>query len=141
MINYGHFVGGKRVAGTSGRESDVFQPMDGTVRAKVSLASKKEVRAAVENALKAQPEWAATNPQRRARVLMKFLELIAKNNDELADILAREHGKTLAEARVEVTKTADALDRNEIARHRTAVSQRVEGSKSGAEQRCRFDGA
>ena len=55
MIEYGHYVGGKQVAGKSGRTADVFQPMDGTVRAHVALASKAEVRAAVENAKAAQP--------------------------------------------------------------------------------------
>ena len=50
MIEYGHFIGGKHVAGKSGRTAEVFQPMDGTVRAHVALASKAEVRAAVENA-------------------------------------------------------------------------------------------
>ena len=75
MIEYGHFIGGKRVAGTSGRKQDVMQPMDGTVRGTVALASQAELRAAVENAKAAQPAWAATNPQRRVRVLMKFLEL------------------------------------------------------------------
>ena len=50
MIEYGHYVGGKQVAGKSGRTADVFQPMDGTVRAHVALASKAEVRAAIENA-------------------------------------------------------------------------------------------
>ena len=64
-----HFIGGKRVAGTSGRFADVFWPMTGEVAARVPLASKAEVRAAVENARAAQPAWAATNPQRRARVL------------------------------------------------------------------------
>ena len=54
MIEYGHFIGGKHVAGKSGRTAEVFQPMDGTVRAQVALASKAEVRAAVENAAKAQ---------------------------------------------------------------------------------------
>ena len=55
--------------------------MTGEVQAKVALASKAEMRAAVENAKAAQPEWAATNPQRRVRVLMKFLELVARDND------------------------------------------------------------
>src|ERR1700750_1215452 len=98
MRSIGHFIGGREVKGTSGSTADVFEPMTGEVQAKVALASKAEVRAAVENAKAAQPAWAATNPQRRARVLMKFLDLIAKNNDELADILAREHGKTIADA-------------------------------------------
>ncbi|HYC24901.1 MAG TPA: CoA-acylating methylmalonate-semialdehyde dehydrogenase [Roseiarcus sp.] len=110
MIEYGHFVGGKRVAGASGRHGDVFQPMDGTIRAKVALAGKGEVRGAVENAKKAQLEWAATNPQRRSRVLMKFLDLIAKNNDELADTLAREHGKTIADARGDIQRGVEVVE-------------------------------
>ena len=68
MIEYGHFIGGKHVAGTSGRKQDVMQPMDGSVRGTVALASPAELRAAVENAKAAQPKWAATNPQRRVRV-------------------------------------------------------------------------
>src|SRR6202034_3805508 len=102
--------GGKRVAGTSGREGDVFQPMDGALRAKVALASKAEVRAAVENAKAAQLGWGATNPQRRARVLMKFLDLIAKHNDELADILAREHGKTIADAKGDIHRGVEVVE-------------------------------
>ena len=94
MIDYGHFIGGKPVKGTSGRTGNVFQPMTGELRAKVALAGKAEVAMAVENARLAQPAWAATNPQRRARVLMKFLELAQRDYDKLADCLAREHGKT-----------------------------------------------
>ena len=110
MIDYGHFIGGKRVAGKSGRTSDVFQPMDGTVRGRVALASKAEMRAAVENAKAAQPAWGATNPQRRARVMMKFNDLIAAHNDELADILAREHGKTLIDAKGDIQRGVEVLE-------------------------------
>src|SRR5271165_811471 len=110
MIEYGHFVGGKHVAGASGRTAEVFQPMDGTVRAHVALASKAEVRAAVENAAAAQLKWGAVNPQRRARVLMKFLELIARDNDALADILAREHGKTIADAKGDIQRGVEVVE-------------------------------
>ena len=110
MINYGHFIGGKHVAGTSGRTAEVFQPMDGTVRATVALASAAELTAAVADAKTAQPGWGATNPQRRARVLMKFLELIARNNDELADILAREHGKTIADAKGDIQRGVEVVE-------------------------------
>jgi malonate-semialdehyde dehydrogenase (acetylating) / methylmalonate-semialdehyde dehydrogenase len=110
MIEYGHYIGGKAVAGKSGRKADVFQPMDGTVRAHVALASKAEVRAAVENAKAAQPAWAAVNPQRRIRVLMKFIDLIARNNDELADILSREHGKTIADARGDIQRGVEVVE-------------------------------
>ena len=55
MRSIGHFIGGREVKGTSGRTADVYEPMTGDVQAKVDLASKAEVRAAVENALAAQP--------------------------------------------------------------------------------------
>src|SRR4051794_6810343 len=71
MRSIGHFIGGREVKGTSSRTADVYEPMTGDVQAKVDLASKAEVRAAVENAKAAQPEWGATNPQRRARVMMR----------------------------------------------------------------------
>ncbi len=61
----GHFIGGKHVKGASGRFSDVFNPNTGEVSARVALASKAELRAAVDNAKAAQPEWAAKNPQVR----------------------------------------------------------------------------
>ncbi|MDH6234284.1 malonate-semialdehyde dehydrogenase (acetylating)/methylmalonate-semialdehyde dehydrogenase [Mesorhizobium soli] len=110
MIEYGHFIGGKRVAGTSGRKQNVMQPMDGSVRGTVALASPAELRLAVENAKAAQPAWGATNPQRRVRVLMKFLELVHKEYDELADILAREHGKTIADAKGDIQRGLEVVE-------------------------------
>ena len=78
MIEYGHFIGGKHVAGKSGRTADVFQPMDGTVRApcRARLQGRGPRRGRERQG--GQAAWAAVNPQRRARVLMKFLDLIAK---------------------------------------------------------------
>ena len=105
-----HFIGGKRVTGTSGRFGDVYWPMTGEVAARVPLASKEEVRAAVENAKAAQPAWAATNPQRRARVLMKFIDLVARDNDKLAEKLAREHGKTIADARGDIQRGIEVVE-------------------------------
>ena len=105
-----HFIGGKHVKGTSGRFSDVFWPMTGEVAGRVPLASKAEVRAAVENAKAAQPAWAATNPQRRARVLMKFLELAQRDYDKIAEMLAREHGKTVADARGDLQRGLEVVE-------------------------------
>ena len=110
MKDYGHFIGGKRVAGTSERFGDVFEPMTGEVAGRVALASRADVRAAVENARDAQPGWAAVNPQRRARVFMKFLELIHRNMDELADLLAREHGKTIPDARGDIQRGYEVVE-------------------------------
>ncbi len=110
MRNYGHYIGGKHVAGTSGRTAEVWQPLDGTQFGTVALASAEELNAAVENAKAAQPAWAATNPQRRARVLMKFLDLVAKHNDELAELLAREHGKTIPDAKGDIQRGVEVVE-------------------------------
>ncbi|MCC6948520.1 MAG: CoA-acylating methylmalonate-semialdehyde dehydrogenase [Bradyrhizobiaceae bacterium] len=110
MREIGHFIGGKHVKGASGRTGDVFQPMTGEVIARVALATAAEVRAAVENAKAAQPGWAATNPQRRARVMFKFLELIQKEYDQLAELLAREHGKTIGDARGDIQRGLEVVE-------------------------------
>ncbi len=110
MISYGHFIGGKRVPGTSGRFADAYQPMTGEVRSQVALASCDEVRAAVLNGAAAQPAWAATNPQRRARVLMRFLDLANRELDGLAELLAREHGKTIPDARGDIQRGLEVIE-------------------------------
>jgi malonate-semialdehyde dehydrogenase (acetylating)/methylmalonate-semialdehyde dehydrogenase len=110
MQEVGHFVGGRRVPGASGRAVDAYLPMTGEVISKVSLASAAEVDAAIQNAKQAQPAWAATNPQRRARVMIKFLELAQKYSDDLATLLAREHGKTIADARGDIQRGLEVVE-------------------------------
>jgi malonate-semialdehyde dehydrogenase (acetylating) / methylmalonate-semialdehyde dehydrogenase len=105
-----HYIGGKTVAGTSGRFDDVFDPNTGAVQAKVPLAAKEEVEAAIADAEAAQPAWAATNPQRRARVLMKFLDLINREMDPLAKLLSSEHGKTVPDARGDIQRGLEVLE-------------------------------
>jgi malonate-semialdehyde dehydrogenase (acetylating) / methylmalonate-semialdehyde dehydrogenase len=104
MKDIGHFIDGKQVAGTSGRFADIFNPATGEVQARVALASEAELAAAVASAKAAQPAWAATNPQRRARVFMKFVDLLNQNMDELAEMLSREHGKTIEDAKGDIVR-------------------------------------
>jgi len=105
-----HFIGGKHVPGQSGRHADVFDPNTGGVQAHVPLASKTEIEAAVANAQAAQPAWAATNPQRRARVLMKFLDLINREMEPLARLLSSEHGKTVPDAKGDIQRGLEVLE-------------------------------
>jgi len=106
----GHFIGGKRVAGTSGRFADVYNPNTGEVQAKVALASAAELRTAVENAKAAQPGWAAKNPQVRARVMMKFIELVAREKDKLAEMLSLEHGKTIPDSLGDIQRGVEVCE-------------------------------
>ena len=105
-----HFIAGKHVPGESGVFGDVFDPNTGEVQALVPLASKAEVEAAIGNAAQAQPGWAAFNAQRRARVLMKFLELINKDMASLARLLSSEHGKTIPDARGDIQRGIEVIE-------------------------------
>jgi malonate-semialdehyde dehydrogenase (acetylating)/methylmalonate-semialdehyde dehydrogenase len=105
-----HFIGGRHVAGQSGRFADVFDPNIGQVQASVPLASVVEVQAAIENAAAAQPAWAATNPQRRARVLMRFVELVNQHMDELARLLSSEHGKTIPDSKGDIQRGLEVAE-------------------------------
>src|SRR5579871_3710249 len=110
MREIGHFIGGKQVKGESGRSGDVFDPNTGEVQAKVALASKAEVEQAIANAAAAQPAWAATNPQRRARVMFRFLDLVQKEYDDLARLLSSEHGKTFADSRGDIQRGLEVVE-------------------------------
>ncbi|BCJ89402.1 methylmalonate-semialdehyde dehydrogenase (acylating) [Terrihabitans soli] len=110
MKTYGHFIAGRHAAGTSGVTADVFWPMTGEIAAKVALADSADVDAVVASAKAAQPAWGATNPQRRARVLMKFLDLANQEIDSLTDLLAREHGKVLADARGDIQRGLEVIE-------------------------------
>ena len=106
----GHFIGGKAVAGTSGRFADVFDPNTGEVQAKVALASEAELKAAVADAKAAQPAWAATNPQRRARIMSKFVELVNAEKEELARMLSAEHGKTIPDSHGDIQRGIEVCE-------------------------------
>jgi len=110
MRKIGHFIGGQAVDGRSERYGDVFDPNTGEVQAKVAFASRSEVEHAVAVAQAAQPGWATTNPQRRARVLMRFLDLVQREFDSLAALLSSEHGKTLADAKGDIQRGLEVVE-------------------------------
>jgi malonate-semialdehyde dehydrogenase (acetylating)/methylmalonate-semialdehyde dehydrogenase len=110
MRHIGHFIDGKEVAGTSGRFAEVFQPMDGSVLGQVALASRAELDIAIQNAKVAQPGWAGINPQRRARVMMRFVDLLNRDMESLADLLAREHGKTIPDAKGDIQRGLEVVE-------------------------------
>jgi malonate-semialdehyde dehydrogenase (acetylating)/methylmalonate-semialdehyde dehydrogenase len=106
----GHFINGERVEGKSGRFADVYNPATGEVQAKVALATKDELDAAVADAAKAQVAWAAQNPQKRARVMMKFVNLLNRDMDKLAEKLSSEHGKTFIDAKGDVQRGLEVIE-------------------------------
>ncbi|GAA1910849.1 CoA-acylating methylmalonate-semialdehyde dehydrogenase [Williamsia serinedens] len=105
-----HFLDGVRTAGTSGRTADVMNPSTGEVQAQVPLASVDEVGTAVASAVQAQKVWGSWNPQARARVMMRFVELVRRDADELAELLSIEHGKTVADAHGDIQRGVEVIE-------------------------------
>lgn len=110
MKEIGHWINGKLVHGTSGRFADIMNPATGEVQARVALATVAELNSAIADAAKAQVGWAATNPQRRARVMMAFGALINQHMDKLAELVSVEHGKTLPDARGDVQRGLEVIE-------------------------------
>jgi len=105
-----HYINGQRVAGTSGRFGEVFDPALGTVKARVPFAGKAELDSAVAAAKAAFPAWAAATPLKRARVMSKFKELLEINAGRLASIITSEHGKVEDDALGEVTRGIEVVE-------------------------------
>ena len=106
----GHRIGGNILSDKSSRFGDVFNPATGEVESKLALASISDVDKAVNAAKKALPLWSETPPIQRARILFKYKQLIEENIDELADLVGREHGKTLADAKGSVVRGLEVVE-------------------------------
>jgi malonate-semialdehyde dehydrogenase (acetylating)/methylmalonate-semialdehyde dehydrogenase len=105
-----HYIGGKVVAGTSGRRGKVFNPAIGEVVREVDFATAAEVDAAVVAAREAFPAWAATPPLRRARLMFRLKQLIEQNMDRLARLITEEHGKTVDDAKGSITRGLEVVE-------------------------------
>ncbi len=106
-----HFIGGKQVRGENGgRFGDVFNPTTGALAAKVPLASKAEVERAIAVAKEAFAGWSETSPLTRARVMFRFKELIERHMDELALLIASEHGKVLSDAKGSIQRGLEVVE-------------------------------
>jgi malonate-semialdehyde dehydrogenase (acetylating)/methylmalonate-semialdehyde dehydrogenase len=109
MRKIDHFIGGSSF--TSGeRLGDVFDPNNGNVQAQVGLGSSADLVRAMDKARAAQPAWAATNPQRRARVMFKYKELVEANMDALAQLLSSEHGKVIADSKGDIQRGLEVIE-------------------------------
>jgi malonate-semialdehyde dehydrogenase (acetylating)/methylmalonate-semialdehyde dehydrogenase len=105
-----HWVGGRRVPGTSGRVGQVFDPARGEQTGEVALASAAEVADVVKVARDAAGEWAASPMSRRTSILFRWRELIHMNRDVLAAAVTSEHGKVLSDAEGEVARGLDCVE-------------------------------
>ncbi|MCW3845862.1 CoA-acylating methylmalonate-semialdehyde dehydrogenase [Sphingomonas sp. LB-2] len=104
-----HVIAGHSGGGAA-RTGEVFDPNTGQVQAHVQFGTQAELDRAVAAAQAAQPAWAATNPQRRARVMFNFKALVEANMDELAHLLSSEHGKVIADAKGDIQRGLEVIE-------------------------------
>jgi malonate-semialdehyde dehydrogenase (acetylating) / methylmalonate-semialdehyde dehydrogenase len=110
MRTIGHFIDGSETLGTNESAQDVFNPATGEAEARVVLGTAVDLEAAIVSAAAAQPRWAATNPQRRARVFFNLVALINREMDALAQMLSREHGKTIDDAKGDILRGLEVAE-------------------------------
>ncbi|TFH85672.1 CoA-acylating methylmalonate-semialdehyde dehydrogenase [Billgrantia azerbaijanica] len=105
-----HFLNGSIVEGRSGRFAPVYNPATGAQSAEVALASADETREAIRIADEAFAAWSRITPLKRSRILFKFKALVEAHADELARLIASEHGKVFSDAKGEVTRGLEVVE-------------------------------
>lgn len=108
MRQVDHFIAGNSPAAT--RKHKIWNPSTGEVQAEVALGDASLLDQAVAAAKKVQPEWAATNPQKRARIMFEFKRLVEENKQQLAELLASEHGKVVDDAHGDVQRGLEVIE-------------------------------
>ena len=110
MRHITHFIDGAAMSFSGARSQPVYDPNIGQPQAMVDLGDAEALDQAVRSAVAAQPAWADTNPQRRARVMFEFKRLIEANMEELARLLASEHGKVVSDAKGDIQRGLDVVE-------------------------------
>jgi malonate-semialdehyde dehydrogenase (acetylating)/methylmalonate-semialdehyde dehydrogenase len=105
-----HWIGGRAVAGMSGRSGPVYNPATGEQRSAVDFASVEEIDKAVQAAKAAFPAWRATSLAKRAELFFRIRELFHARREDIARILTAEHGKVLSDAMGEVTRGLEVIE-------------------------------
>ena len=106
----GHYINGKYIAGVGNRLSEVFNPATGEVSARLNNVTAAETIAAIDAAQAAFPAWSAMPALRRARIMFKFKALLDEHANDLAKAISLEHGKTISDARGEVTRGIEVVE-------------------------------
>ena len=104
-----NYAGGLFQTRTAERQ-DVISPLDGTVISQVPLSDTADVEEAVRHAHQAFPAWSSRTSKQRADVFYRYRALLETNQDELAQLIHDENGKTVDEGRAEVVRAIEVTE-------------------------------
>ena len=110
MKTIDHWIGGSCRQGTSGRFGDVYDPATGQIQAKVRLAGRDDVDAAVATASAAFATWSQTSLSARTQILFEFRHLVRAHKQLLAEMISDEHGKVVSDAAGEVQRGIEVIE-------------------------------
>ncbi|MGO3740136.1 MAG: CoA-acylating methylmalonate-semialdehyde dehydrogenase [Marinomonas foliarum] len=105
-----HFINNAHFTGNSKKAIPIHDPATGEACSHVTMASKEDTVQAIEAAHEAFPTWSRTPPISRARILFRFKALLEQHEDELAELISREHGKVLSDAKGELTRGKEVVE-------------------------------
>jgi malonate-semialdehyde dehydrogenase (acetylating) / methylmalonate-semialdehyde dehydrogenase len=105
-----HWIGGRSVAGESGRTGPVFNPATGAQAGAVDFATVEEIDRAVQSAKEAFPAWRSTSLSKKSAILFRIRELVFTHKDDIARILVSEHGKVFSDAQGEVARGLEVIE-------------------------------
>ena len=109
MTKIKNYIHGKSVA-SSDKELSVFDPSTGEKISSVVLSNSNDFKDTIDSSKKSQKEWANITPLKRSRIISNYKNLIEKNIDNLAELVSREHGKTLDDAKGSVTRGLEVVE-------------------------------
>jgi malonate-semialdehyde dehydrogenase (acetylating)/methylmalonate-semialdehyde dehydrogenase len=109
MEKIGHLINGETfIDGT--QTQDVFNPATGEVCAQVSMATPTTIQQALSAASQAYPAWRNTPPAARARIMYRFKQLLEDHQDAICELITREHGKVLSDAKGELARGIENVE-------------------------------
>ena len=124
MNKISHFIDGKLFSDSKSRIGPIFNPAIGEQIAEVELASKSTVELAIESSAKAFIKWSKTTPITRSRILSKYKDLLIKNMEEIAVMVSKEHGKTIADAKGSIQRGIEVVE------YATGITESLKGDHS-----------
>ena len=124
MKKISHFIDGKIYSDSKSRMGPIFNPAIGEQIAEVELASKTTVEMAIESSAKAFIKWSKTTPITRSRILSKYKDLLIKNMEEIAVMVSKEHGKTIADAKGSIQRGIEVVE------YATGITESLKGDHS-----------
>ena len=104
------YIDGKEVVSASNQWMDVTNPANQEVLYQVPMATTNEIESAVASAKKAFETWKDTPVPVRARMILKYQQLLKENHDRLAEVLAEETGKTFEDAKGDIWRGIEVVE-------------------------------